>query len=54
MVEKFVEKLVNNQLKEKTISQGEINIYRYGYTLLCEVLLNIIIAIIGLLQHISS
>ncbi len=46
MIEKFVDKLVNNQLKEKKIPQEEINIYKYGYTLLCEVFLNIIIAII--------
>lgn len=46
MVERIVDKIVNNLLENNAISQEEISIYKYGYTLLCEVILNIIIAII--------
>ena len=46
MIEKIVDKIINKQLEEKTISKEDINIYRYGYTLVCEVFINIIIAII--------
>ena len=46
MVEKIVEKIIKKQLEEKSITEKDINIYRYGYTLVCEVIINIIIAII--------
>ena len=50
MLEKLVNKIIKKQIEKKTIGQEEVGIYRYGYFLLFEVLLNIIIAfIIGIL-----
>lgn len=46
MIEKFVEKIISKQLEENTISAEDINIYRYGYILVCEVFVNIITAAI--------
>lgn len=46
MIERIVDKLVENQLKEKKISEEDANIYRYGYVLAFEVIINIIIAMI--------
>lgn len=46
MIEKLVDKFINKQLEENTISKEEVNIYRYGYILVCEVFVNIIIAAI--------
>lgn len=46
MIEKFVDKIINNQLKENAILKEDVNIYRYGYVLVFEVLINIIITAI--------
>lgn len=46
MVEKLVDKFISKQLEENMISKEDVNIYRYGYILVCEVLINIIIAAI--------
>ncbi len=46
MIEKLVDKLINKQLEENMISKEEVAIYRYGYILVCEVFINIIIAAI--------
>lgn len=46
MIEKIVEKIISKQLEENTISAEDINIYRYGYILVCEVFVNIITAAI--------
>lgn len=46
MIEKLVGKIISKQLEENTISAEDINIYRYGYILVCEVLVNIIVAAI--------
>lgn len=50
MLEELVNKIIKKQIEKKTIGQEEVGIYRYGYFLLLEVFLNIIIAfIIGIL-----
>lgn len=46
MVQRIVEKIIKKQLEEKTITEKDISIYKYGYTLVCEVIINIIIAVI--------
>lgn len=46
MIEKLVDKIISKQLEENTILAEEINIYRYGYILVCEVFVNIIVAAI--------
>ncbi len=51
MIEKLVDKIINKQLEENTIPKEDVNIYRYGYILVCEVLINIIVAsIIGVIS----
>lgn len=42
----MLEKIIEKQLEEKMLSREDVNIYRYGYILVCEVLLNSIIALI--------
>lgn len=50
MIQKLVDTVINKQIEEKVLKMEEINIYRYGYILLCEVILNLIISlIIGLI-----
>lgn len=44
MIEKLVDKIIDKQLEENAISKEDANIYRYGYILVCEVLINIIVA----------
>ena len=46
MLEKFIDKIVDKQVKNKMMSEDEINIYRYGYFLMFEVVMNIIISIL--------
>lgn len=46
MIEKLVDKIISKQLEENTISTEDINIYRYGYILVYEVFVNIIVAAI--------
>lgn len=46
MIEKLVDKIISKQLEENTILAEDINIYRYGYILVCEVFVNIIVATI--------
>ncbi len=46
MIENLVDKIINKQLEENIISIEEVNIYKYGYILVCEVFVNIIIALI--------
>lgn len=45
MVQEIVEKIIEKQLKEKMITAEDANIYRYGYALVFEVLINIIMAV---------
>lgn len=45
MIERLVDKIVNQQLENETISREEVDIYKYGYYLLLEIIMNIIIAI---------
>lgn len=45
MIQRLVDKIINRQIKNKTILENEVNIYRYGYFLLFEILINIIISI---------
>lgn len=44
MIQKIVDALMNKQSQNCVISHDDEKIYRYGYVLLCEVVLNIIIA----------
>lgn len=46
MIEKLVDKIISKQLEENTILAEDVNIYRYGYILVCEVFVNIIVATI--------
>ena len=46
MVEKLIDRLIEKQRSEDMISQEDINVYRYGYTLVFEVIINILIAIV--------
>lgn len=45
MIQKIVDVMINKQMNDKTLTAEDEKIYRYGYILLCEVILNIIIAI---------
>ncbi len=46
MLEKCVDYIVNRQLEAHSITEEDVPIYRYGYTLLLEVLINIICSIV--------
>lgn len=46
MISKIVDRIVMNQIKNNQISYEDINIYKYGYIILMEVLTNIIIALV--------
>ncbi len=46
MLEKCVDYIVERQLEAHSITEEDVPIYRYGYTLLLEVLLNIICSIV--------
>lgn len=46
MLEKCVDYIVRRQLEAHSITEEDVPIYRYGYTLLLEVLLNIICSIV--------
>lgn len=46
MIQKIVDVLVNKQIKKHIIAYEDDKIYRYGYILLCEVFLNLVIALI--------
>lgn len=46
MLQKIVDSIIQRQLKNHTISAEDENIYRYGYILLGEVILNSVIALI--------
>lgn len=45
MIQKMVDRIVDRQVKNKSIEQEDINIYKYGYFLLIEVLINLIISL---------
>lgn len=45
MVQKIVDALVNKQSQKHVMTYEEEKIYRYGYVLLCEVILNLVIAL---------
>ena len=45
MVQKIVDALVNKQSQNEIITDEDEQIYRYGYILLCEVFLNLVIAL---------
>lgn len=36
MIEKLVDKIIDKQLEENVISKEDVNIYRYGYILVCD------------------
>lgn len=46
MIQKLVDTVINKQIEERMLKMEETKIYRYGYILLCEVVLNLIIALI--------
>lgn len=46
MIQKIVDKIVTKQIENKTILEEESNIYRYGYFLMFEVIINIILSIV--------
>lgn len=46
MINKIVEALVNKQSQNEIITDEDEQIYRYGYILLCEVVLNLAIALV--------
>ena len=46
MTNKIVETLINKQSQNEIITNEDEQIYRYGYILLCEVVLNLVIALI--------
>ena len=45
MVQKIVDALVNKQSQNYVMTDEDEKIYRYGYVLLCEVVLNLVIAL---------
>ncbi len=45
MIQKIVDRIVDRQVENRTIGQEDINIYKYGYFLLFEVLINLIISL---------
>ena len=45
MIQKIVEKLINKQSQNYAMTKEDEKIYRYGYILLCEVALNLVIAL---------
>ena len=45
MVQKIVDALVNKQSQNYVMTDEDEKIYRYGYILLCEVFLNLVIAL---------
>lgn len=46
MIEKFVTSIIEMQLRIGTIQKDDIKVYQYGYTLLIEVFLNIVLSCI--------
>ena len=46
MVDGFIDKIIGAQVEKGTISEQDINIYKYGYFLLYELLINIVIAVV--------
>lgn len=52
MVDGFIDKIVDMQVEKGTILEQDIKIYKYGYLLLYELFLNIVIAVvIGLVTN---
>ena len=52
MIQKLVDIIVKQQVEKGIISKEEVDIYKYGYYLLLEIIMNIIIAIFLSLIHI--
>ena len=46
MIQKIVDVLISKQLQNHTMTDEDKKIYRYGYVLLCEVVLNLAIALV--------
>ena len=46
MIEKIVNKLLDTQIKSGLLKDETIPIYRYGYTLLIEVTINVILSLV--------
>ena len=45
MIQRIVDGIIEKQVEHQTITKEEINIYKYGYFLLLEVFINVIISI---------
>ncbi len=46
MFEKFIDRIIEKQVQNNMLKQDDVNIYRYGYILVYEVFLNIILAFV--------
>ena len=46
MVDGFIDKIISTQVEKEIISEQDINIYKYGYVLLYELFVNIVIAVV--------
>lgn len=44
MIQKIIDRIIEKQVKKRTIAFEEINIYKYGYILMFEVVVNVILA----------
>lgn len=52
MIRKMIDKAVDDQVKSQNIQKDEANIYRYGYMLLYETVVNVVLAcLVGIISH---
>ncbi len=52
MIERIVDWIIEKQVKKQLIICEEVSIYKYGYILMCEIFLNIILAlVIGIIMN---
>lgn len=45
MIQKIIDRMIEKQVQNRTIAFEEINIYKYGYILMFEVVVNVILAL---------
>lgn len=46
MIQKIIDRMIEKQVQNRTITFEEINIYKYGYILMFEVVVNVLLALI--------
>jgi len=46
MANKIIDRIIKTQLEEEMITYEDVNVYRYGYTLIYEMLVNVFIALL--------